>query len=192
MIPPMTALAATPAAPARLRRLGFVYMPMGCDVTRWTPPGERHGSTSCRPSSSPLAPVKEHVTVVTNLELRNAYPGTHATSNSAFLSAARAKLHREHRLLPRHDRRPDRRPADRPGDAAAVAGAVDGPAVDSSASATTATPASTRTTCRGRRRRRRCRPRPTRGSSSSASSATAAPRPTAAPPCGAGPACSTP
>ena len=35
----MTALAATPATPARLRRLGFVYMPMGCDVTRWTPPG---------------------------------------------------------------------------------------------------------------------------------------------------------
>ena len=24
---------------ARLRRLGFVYMPMGCDITRWTPPG---------------------------------------------------------------------------------------------------------------------------------------------------------
>ena len=43
------------------------------------------------PILSPLAPVKEHVTVITNLELRNAYPGTHATSNSAFLSAARAK-----------------------------------------------------------------------------------------------------
>ena len=39
MIPPMTALAGTAAAPARLRRLGFVYMPMGCDVPRWTPPG---------------------------------------------------------------------------------------------------------------------------------------------------------
>src|SRR5205085_11468213 len=31
------------------------------------------------------------LTVVTNLELKNAYPGTHATSNSAFLSAATAK-----------------------------------------------------------------------------------------------------
>src|SRR4029079_3085783 len=30
-------------------------------------------------------------TVITNLELRNAYPGTHATSNAAFLSAATAK-----------------------------------------------------------------------------------------------------
>ena len=23
-------------------RLGFVYMPMGCDITRWTPPGDGH------------------------------------------------------------------------------------------------------------------------------------------------------
>ena len=91
MIPSMTALAQTPAAPDRLRRLGYVYMPMGCDVTRWTPPGgDRLDELS--PILAPLAPVKEHVTVISNLELRNAYPGTHATSNSAFLSAARAKL----------------------------------------------------------------------------------------------------
>jgi hypothetical protein len=32
-----------------------------------------------------------HVTVVSNMELKNAYPGTHATSNAAFLSAAKAK-----------------------------------------------------------------------------------------------------
>ena len=38
-----------------------------------------------------LAPVKNHVTAITNLELRNAYPGTHATSNCSFLSAARVK-----------------------------------------------------------------------------------------------------
>ena len=38
MVPSMTALARTPAAP--VRRLGFVYMPMGCDLPRWTPPGE--------------------------------------------------------------------------------------------------------------------------------------------------------
>ena len=29
--------------------------------------------------------------MITNLELQNAYPGTHATSNAAFLSAAKAK-----------------------------------------------------------------------------------------------------
>ena len=39
-----------------------------------------------------LAPIKRDVSVLTNLELRNAYPGTHATSNASFLSAARAKL----------------------------------------------------------------------------------------------------
>jgi hypothetical protein len=89
MIPPMTALAQTPADPARLRRVGYVYMPMGCDVTRWTPPGETLDELS--PTLAPLAPVKEHVTAITNLELRNAYPGTHATSNAAFLSAATAK-----------------------------------------------------------------------------------------------------
>jgi hypothetical protein len=90
MIPSLTALADTPANPARLRRLGFVYMPMGCDVTRWTPPG---GETldELSPSLSPLAAVKKHIAVISNLELRNAYPGTHATSNASFLSAAKAK-----------------------------------------------------------------------------------------------------
>ncbi|HXI26816.1 MAG TPA: DUF1552 domain-containing protein, partial [Vicinamibacterales bacterium] len=32
-----------------------------------------------------------HLTVISNMELKNAYPGTHATSNAAFLSAAKAK-----------------------------------------------------------------------------------------------------
>ena len=89
MIPSMTALADTAASPARLRRLGFVYMPMGCDITRWTPPGDSLDELS--PSLRSLAPVKQHVTAITNLELKNAYPGTHATSNSSFLSAAKAK-----------------------------------------------------------------------------------------------------
>jgi hypothetical protein len=91
MVPAMTALAKTPADPARLRRLGFVYIPMGSDITRWTPP-DATTLDELSPSLSPLAPVKEHVTVISNLELANAYPGTHATSNAAFLSAARAKL----------------------------------------------------------------------------------------------------
>jgi hypothetical protein len=91
MIPSMTALAETPAAPERLRRLSYVYVPMGCDGSRWTPPGgERLDELSV--ILAPLDPVKRHVSVLSNLELRNAYPGTHATSNSAFLSAARAKL----------------------------------------------------------------------------------------------------
>ena len=88
MVPSMTALAKTPAAP--VRRLGFVYMPMGCDLPRWTPPAE--GTLSeLSPTLRSLAPVVDQLTVITNLELKNAYPGTHATSNAAFLSAARAK-----------------------------------------------------------------------------------------------------
>src|SRR5262249_54720092 len=54
------------------------------------PGGERLDELSF--SLAPLAPVKQLVTVLSNLELRDAYPGTHATSNSAFLRAARAKL----------------------------------------------------------------------------------------------------
>src|SRR5438046_6595247 len=88
MVPAATVLVKTPANP--VRRLGFVFMPMGCDITRWTPPGEKLDQLS--PILSSLAPVREHVTAITNLELQNAYPGSHATSNSAFLSAAKAKL----------------------------------------------------------------------------------------------------
>jgi hypothetical protein len=92
MIPSMTALAETPAAPERLRRIGYVYIPMGCDGSRWTPRDGRGALDELSFILTPLAKVKRHVTVLSNLELRNAYPGTHATSNSAFLSAARAKL----------------------------------------------------------------------------------------------------
>jgi hypothetical protein len=90
MVPSLTALADTPASPTKLRRLGFVYMPMGCDVTRWTPPGgEKLDELS--PTLEPLESMKKKVAIISNLELRNAYPGTHATSNAAFLSAAKAK-----------------------------------------------------------------------------------------------------
>jgi hypothetical protein len=90
MIPSLTAMAKTPASAERLRRLGYVYMPMGCDVTRWTPPGGEI-LNELSPTLSPLAPVKQHITIISNMELQNSYPGTHATSNSGFLSAARAK-----------------------------------------------------------------------------------------------------
>ena len=88
MVPSMTAFARSPAQP--VRRLGFVYMPMGCDLPRWTPPSATR-LTELSPTLQSLRPVVDHVTVISNLELKNAYPGTHATSNAAFLSAARAK-----------------------------------------------------------------------------------------------------
>src|SRR5688500_436531 len=88
MVPAATVLRKTAAKP--VRRLGFVFMPMGCDQSRWTPPGDKLDQLS--PILSSLAPVREHVTAISNLELKNAYPGSHATSNSSFLSAAKAKL----------------------------------------------------------------------------------------------------
>src|SRR5436309_9332619 len=88
MIPAGTAWAKTPARP--VPRLGFVFIPMGCDQARWMPPGQaKLGELS--PILSPLEPVKDHLTVVTNTRLQNAYPGTHDTSNAAFLSAAPSK-----------------------------------------------------------------------------------------------------
>src|SRR3954464_12020174 len=73
MIPAATALAATPAAP--VKRLGFVFMPMGCDQSRWTPPGDTLDVLS--PILSSLEPVKKHISILTNMELKNAYPGSH-------------------------------------------------------------------------------------------------------------------
>ena len=88
MIPAATALAQTAAKP--VRRLGFVYIPMGCDHGRWTPAGQ--GTLGeLTPILAPLEPVKDQLTVVTNLRLEQSYPGTHDTANAGFLSAAFAK-----------------------------------------------------------------------------------------------------
>jgi hypothetical protein len=87
MIPAATALAKTAAKP--VSRLGFVFIPMGCDRARWTPSGQTLSELS--PILAPLEPVKEQVTVFSNLRLEQSYPGTHDTSNAGFLSAAFAK-----------------------------------------------------------------------------------------------------
>jgi len=85
MVPAFAAQAKKPAI-----RLGFIFMPMGADLSRWTPPGgERLEALS--PILAPLEPIKKNICVLTNTELQNAYPATHSSSNSAFLSAARAK-----------------------------------------------------------------------------------------------------
>ena len=88
MIPAATAWADTPAKPKA--RLGFVFVPMGTDHARWTPQGGEI-LDQLTPILSPLESVKDKVTVVSNLELQQSYPGTHDTSNSGFLSAAFAK-----------------------------------------------------------------------------------------------------
>ena len=89
MVPSMTALAKTAGEP--VRRLGFIYMPMGCDIIRWTPRSTDGTLKVLSPTLQALEPYVDQLTVFTNMELKNAYPGTHATSNAAFLSAAKAK-----------------------------------------------------------------------------------------------------
>ncbi len=74
-----------------VRRLSYVFMPMGCDESRWTPRSE-NTLEKLSPILDSLAPVKDQTTIFTNMELRPAYPGSHATSNSSFLSAAKAKV----------------------------------------------------------------------------------------------------
>jgi hypothetical protein len=90
MVPAMTALAATPAKP--IRRLGFVYIPMGAHMPEWTPAADGR-LTELPPILRSLEPFRDRLTVLTNLELKNGYsPGNHATANSSFLSAAKAKM----------------------------------------------------------------------------------------------------
>jgi len=89
MIPAMTAQALTPAAPSQLRRLGYVYIPMGFNPAPWIPQGDTLDTLP--PTLQSLESIKKQVTVITGMDLQNAYPGSHATSNSAFLSAVQAK-----------------------------------------------------------------------------------------------------
>jgi hypothetical protein len=79
------------AAASPVRRLGFVYIPMGCNWFQWFPKGV--GTiTELSPSLSSLTPFLDQITVLSNMELKNSYsPGNHATSNAGFLSAAKAK-----------------------------------------------------------------------------------------------------
>src|SRR2546423_15379511 len=81
MIPAATALARTPAKPAP--RLGFVFIPMGCDQARWTPPGQS-GLLELSPILYSLNPGKDKVTVFTNTRFPKAYPGTPDQSKPAF------------------------------------------------------------------------------------------------------------
>src|SRR5258705_8097853 len=62
---------------------------MGSIIAPWTSPGADLKELS--PALRSLSPFTDQLTVLTNMELKNAYPGTHATANAGFLSAATAK-----------------------------------------------------------------------------------------------------
>lgn len=89
MIPANTAMAKAVANPSKLRRLGYVYIPMGYNPEPWVPESDTLDQLPTTLQS--LEKVKSQVTVVSGMELKNAYPGSHATSNAAFLSAATAR-----------------------------------------------------------------------------------------------------
>ena len=93
MVPSMTALTTT---------LRIQFAAWGLSTSQWGrtfPSGRRQEKGRAPPNSLPslqsLTPVIDRLTVITNLELKNAYPGTHATSNAAFLSAAKSEVDQE-------------------------------------------------------------------------------------------------
>lgn len=91
MIPAATAIERTPASAQNRARLGYVFVAMGADMSRFTPKSKT-SLDQMSPILESLAPYKNNISVITNTFLEKAYPGSHATSNSAFLSCARAKL----------------------------------------------------------------------------------------------------
>ncbi|MBV9771059.1 MAG: DUF1552 domain-containing protein [Bryobacterales bacterium] len=87
MIPALTAQTKTAANP--IQRLGFVYVPHGMIMDQFTPAGE--GSAfELTPILRPLAPFRDHLTVVSGLEHRSAdYGGVHSLSPPTWLSGVR-------------------------------------------------------------------------------------------------------
>jgi hypothetical protein len=87
--------AASAQTPKAVRRFGVVYIPMGSNISQWTPKGVGR-LTELSATLNSLTPYIERVNVVTNLQLKKAYTvgggGNHATSNCGFLSAAFAKV----------------------------------------------------------------------------------------------------
>src|SRR4030095_3918110 len=94
MVPARTALAQTAAAPKT--RLGAIYIPHGATMDKWTPAGE---GTAFQFSEilQPLAPVRDRVTIVSNLAHAPVAPWTgedtggaenHVRAAAVFLSGA--------------------------------------------------------------------------------------------------------
>lgn len=99
MVPAMTALAQTPAAP--LRRLGFIYGPNGIarnfsGINYWTPKGEG-SSFELSPILTPLAPFRDRLVVVSGLAQHQADAhddganGDHTRGTSSWLTGVHPK-----------------------------------------------------------------------------------------------------
>jgi hypothetical protein len=83
------------AAPAPVRRLGFVYIPNGAIMDKWTPATE--GAAFELPLTlAPLAPFRDQLVIVSGLEQANAYgigdgSGDHSRAGAAWLSGVHPK-----------------------------------------------------------------------------------------------------
>ena len=89
MVPARTLLARTAATPAA--RLGFVYLPHGAIMDRWTPTTEGAGF-EFSPILKPLEPFRRHLDVVSGLGHRAAdSTAVHSLSPTTWLSGVRPK-----------------------------------------------------------------------------------------------------
>ena len=94
MVPALSAQSRTAAAP--VRRLGFVYIPNGAIMERWTPAAEGK-AFELSPILKPLESHRDRITVVSNLDSRPAEAaegegsGDHARASAVWLSAVHPK-----------------------------------------------------------------------------------------------------
>jgi hypothetical protein len=89
MVPARTLLAQSAARP--VRRLGFVYVPHGAVMDRWTPAEEGAGF-EFTPILKPLEPFRRHVNVVSGLGHKAAdTTAVHSLSPTTWLSGVRPK-----------------------------------------------------------------------------------------------------
>src|SRR5579863_5983308 len=93
MIPSMTALAATAANPKS--RLGFIYVPHGAVMDKFTPSAEGTGF-EFTPILSPLEPFRDRLTIISGLANKAAESqgdggGDHARSAPSYLSGVHPK-----------------------------------------------------------------------------------------------------
>jgi len=85
MVPAATALAETPGA--RPSRVGFIYVPHGADMSSWTPTSAGT-QFELSPTLQTLAPFREQLVVVSNLQRAGGQAGMHAAAASGWLSGA--------------------------------------------------------------------------------------------------------
>ena len=89
MIP---AFAASPSAAAPVARLAAIYVPMGANMSKWTPAAV--GALELTPILQPLAAFKDRLVVVSGLDSREAEGndgGTHPKAQATWATGARAK-----------------------------------------------------------------------------------------------------